>query len=76
MRLTHHIVVEYDDETKLSEVHVKLCSSFLGCAMHDSRGALVAGGLARDDLRTVLGSCVRSVLRDHVEVDGLPRFTR
>lgn len=73
MKLTHHVTVEYDDETQTASVYVKVCSSLYGC---DSGGLL--GALVADDLgRLQMVECVRrlagSIAADHQEVDGLPR---
>lgn len=73
MKLTHHITVEYDDETQQAAVYFRLCSSLYGCDPTRYRGALVGDELGRLELVTLLRQLPGVVARDHQEVDGLPR---
>lgn len=73
MILTHHITVEYDDETHQALVRMRVCSSLYGCTTEPCSGALVADHLARMQLVECLRALAGVVARDHQEVDSLPR---
>lgn len=73
MILTHHITVEYDDESQRALLRSKVCSSLYGCTQDDALGVVVADGLGRIELVAALRRLAGVVARDHQEVDGLPR---
>lgn len=73
MKLTHHITVEYDDETQLASVRVKVCSSLYGCDQMRYLGAVVGDDLGRMPMVEVLRRLAGVVAADQQEVDGLPR---
>lgn len=73
MILTTHITVEYDDQTRRAAVYKRTCSSMVGCSEERALGPVVALELARGDLSSELHGLVAGILRDHAEVDSLPR---
>lgn len=73
MILTHHLTVEYDDETQLATVRSKVCSSLYGCDSEHVSGVVVADRLERLNLVKCLRALAGVVAADHQEIDGLPR---
>lgn len=73
MKLTHHVTVVYDDETRTAEVYSKVCSSLYGCDEHFPLGVEVGRDLGRLTMVDVIRRLAGVIARDHQEVDGLPR---
>lgn len=73
MKLTHHVTVIYDDETRLAAVYSKVCSSLYGCDEHFPLGVEVGLELSRMGMVEAVRRLAGGIARDHQEVDGLPR---
>jgi len=74
MRLTHTVVVEYDDETHLADVYMRCRSSMMGDVPPDL--LLVADRLARPAVAAAIHGLAGAICRDHQEVDDLDRAIR